>query len=130
MMEEDFYATIKLKTSEEIFARVMASEEDNRYYLILINPIQISEITTRKGSSGFKVEPWLKTTREDMFIIDMDQVLTISESSDIDIIMMHQEFSRKLYNFKNKRPNLSRKQGYISSVSEAKELLEKLYNNS
>jgi hypothetical protein len=129
-MEEDFYATIKLKTSEEIFARVMPSEEENDHYLILINPIQVSEITSRKGTVGYKVEPWLKTTREDMFIINMEQVLTISESNDIDIIMMHQEFSRKLYNVKNGKPNLSRKQGYISSVTEAKELLEKLYNNS
>jgi hypothetical protein len=129
-MEEDFYATIKLKTSEEIFSRVMPSEEDNNHYLILINPIQISEIKSRKGTVGYKVEPWLKTTREDMFIINMEQVLTISESNDIDIIMMHQEFSRKLNNFKTGKPNLSRKQGYISSVAEAKELLEKLYNNS
>jgi hypothetical protein len=129
-MEEDFYATIKLKTSEEIFSRVMPSEEDNDYYLILINPIQISEIKSRKGTVGYKVEPWLKTTREDMFIINMEQVLTISESNDIDIIMMHQEFSRKLNNFKTGKPNLSRKQGYISSVAEAKELLEKLYDNS
>jgi hypothetical protein len=129
-MEEDFYATIKLKTSEEIFSRVMPSEEDNDHYLILINPIQISEIKSRKGTVGYKVEPWLKTTREDMFIINMEQVLTISESNDIDIIMMHQEFSRKLNNFKTGKPNLSRKQGYISSVAEAKELLEKLYNNS
>jgi hypothetical protein len=129
-MEEDFYATIKLKTSEEIFSRVMPSEEDNDHYLILINPIQISEIKSRKGTVGYKVEPWLKTTREDMFIINMEQVVTISESNDIDIIMMHQEFSRKLNNIKSGKPNLSRKQGYISSVAEAKELLEKLYDNS
>ena len=31
---------------------------------------------------GYKVEPWLKTTREDMFIINMDNVITLSESMD------------------------------------------------
>ena len=30
--------------------------------------------------TGYKVEPWLKTTREDMFIINMDSVITLSES--------------------------------------------------
>mgnify|MGYP001200271666 FL=1 len=30
MIEDDFYATIKLKSGEEIFAKVAASEEDER----------------------------------------------------------------------------------------------------
>ncbi len=33
MIEEDFYATVKLKTGEEIFAKVAASEEDDRTFL-------------------------------------------------------------------------------------------------
>jgi hypothetical protein len=30
MIEEDFYATLKLKNGEEIFAKVAASEEEDR----------------------------------------------------------------------------------------------------
>ena len=30
MIEDDFYATVKLKSGEEIFAKVAASEEDDR----------------------------------------------------------------------------------------------------
>jgi hypothetical protein len=130
MMEEDFYATIKLKTGEEIFSKVMPTEEDKKSLLILINPVQISEVTTRKGATGYKIEPWLKTTTEDIFILSMDDVITMSESKDIEIIMMHQEFSRKFNNVKSNRPNISRKMGYISNVIDAKEFLEKLYNNS
>lgn len=129
-MEDDFYATIKLKTGEEIFARVMHTEENNKSLLMLINPIQISQFTSRKGMTGYKVEPWIKTSSEDIFIISMDDVLTMTESDDIEIILMHQEFSRKVSNIKNNKPNVSRKMGYISNVSEAKSLLEKLYNNS
>lgn len=129
-MEEDFYATIKLKTGEEIFAKVMPTEEDKKSLLILINPVQITEVTTRKGVSGYKVEPWLKTTSEDIFILNMDDVITMSESKDVEIIMMHQEFSRKFNNVKTKKQDISRKMGYISNVIDAKEFLEKLYNNS
>ena len=82
-MEDDFYATIKLISGEEIFAKVAASEEDNRTMLILHHPIIISEVKGRKGVIGYKVEPWLKTTKEDMFIMNMDKVLTLSESSDV-----------------------------------------------
>ena len=47
MIEEDFYATLKLNSGEEIFAKVAASEEENRTMLILHSPIKISEIRGR-----------------------------------------------------------------------------------
>jgi len=46
-IEEDFYATVKLKTGEEIFAKVAASEEEDRTILIISNPIMIAEIKGR-----------------------------------------------------------------------------------
>ncbi len=91
-MEEDFYATIKLKSGEEIFARVAASEEEDRTMLIVHNPITIAEVKGRSGLVGYKVEPWLKTTKEDMFIINMDSVITLSESSDVEMMVMHQQY--------------------------------------
>jgi hypothetical protein len=130
MIEDDFYATLKLKTGEEIFAKVAASEEDNRTLLIISNPIVISEIKSRIGVVGYKIEPWLKTTKEDMFIINLEDVLTLSESSDIEMIQMYQSFVRNSYKDKRNEPKLSRKMGYISTVNDAKEILEKLYKNS
>jgi hypothetical protein len=130
MIEDDFYATLKLKTGEEIFAKVAASEEDNRTLLIISNPIVISEIKSRIGVVGYKVEPWLKTTKDDMFIINLDDVLTLSESSDIEMIQMYQSFVRHSYKDKKNEPKLSRKMGFISTVNDAKDILEKLYKNS
>ena len=77
MIEDDFYATIKFKSGEEVYAKVAASEEDTRTMLLVSNPITIVEVKTRAGVAGYKVEPWLKTTREDLFIINLDDVLTI-----------------------------------------------------
>ena len=51
-IEEDFYATVKLKSGEEIFAKVAASEEEDRTMLIVSNPIVISEIKGRSGIAG------------------------------------------------------------------------------
>ena len=42
MIEDDFYATIKFKSGEEIFAKVAASEEVNRTVLLLSNPIRLT----------------------------------------------------------------------------------------
>ena len=44
MIEDDFYSTIKLKSGEEIFAKVAASEEDSRTMLILDHPVTIESV--------------------------------------------------------------------------------------
>ena len=43
-IEDDFYATIKLKSGEEVFAKVAASEEEDRTMLIIHSPVTVSEI--------------------------------------------------------------------------------------
>jgi hypothetical protein len=128
-IEDDFYATVKLKTGEEIFCKVAASEEEDRTLLIVTNPIIVSEIKSRSGIVGYKLEPWLKTTTEDMFILNVEDVLTMSESSDIEMIMMYQNYIRQSTTDGN-QSKLSRKMGYLANVNDAKEILEKLYKNS
>ena len=129
-MEDDFYATIKFKNGEEIFTKVSASEEEDRTMLVISHPITTVEIKQRGQMVGYKVEPWLKTTKDDMFIINMDNVLTMSESSDIHMINMFQQFVQDSARDKRGQPKLSRKMGYISSVNDAKDILEKIYKNS
>ena len=128
-IEEDFYATVKLKTGEEIFAKVAASEEEDRTILIVTNPIIISEIKSRSGVVGYKVEPWLKTTTEDMFLINLEDVLTMSESSDIEMIMLYQNYIRQSTK-DEKESKINRRMGYIANVNDAKETLEKIFKSS
>ena len=129
-MEDDFYATIKFKNGEEIFTKVSASEEEDRTMLVISHPITTVEIKQRGQMVGYKVEPWLKTTKDDMFIINMDNVLTMSESSDIHMINMFQQFVPDSARDKRGQPKLSRKMGYLSSVNDAKDILEKKYKSS
>ena len=128
-IEEDFYATVKLKTGEEIFARVAASEEEDKTMLIISNPIIISEIKGRSGIVGYKVEPWLKTTSEDLFLINIEDVLTLSESSDIEMIMVYQNYTRQSKKEGN-YSKINRRMGYLANVNDAKEILEKIFKNS
>ena len=130
MIEDDFFATIKFKSGEEIFCKVASSEEEDRIVLLVSNPVIIAEIKGRTGIVGYKVEPWLKTTKEDMFIINLSDVLTISESSDVHMISMFQQFVQDQSRANRNQPKLSRKMGYISNVHDAKDILEKLYKSS
>ena len=128
-MEEDFYASLKLKSGEEIFARVAPSEEEDRTILILSNPICISEVKTKSGLMGYKVEPWLKTSREDMFIVDMDNVITMSECNDPEMMVLHQQFVHDTGEGIGSS-KIKKRMGYIANVNDAKEILEKIYKNS
>ena len=129
MIEEDFYCTLKLKTGEEIFAKVAASEEGDKTLLIVSNPVVVTELKSRSEIIGYKLESWLKTTTEDMFIVNINDVLTMTESSDIEMIMIYQNFVRQSKK-KDKKSKISRRMGYISNVNDAKEILEKIYKNS
>jgi hypothetical protein len=130
MIEEDFYCTLKLKTGEEVFAKVAASEEEDRTILIVSNPIIVNEIKGRSGVVGYKIEPWLKTTTEDMFIINLEDVLTLSESSDIEMIMMYQTYIRQSTKDGTNQSKINRRMGYIANVNDAKEILEKIFKSS
>ena len=130
-MQDDFYATIKFKSGEEIFAKVGYSEEVDRTFLLLESPITIEKVKNRGSGSvyAYKVEPWLKTSKDDIFIVNLDDVLTLTESHDLETIAMHETFSKQYDKF-NIEKKLNRKMGYISTIKEAKKSLENLYNNS
>jgi hypothetical protein len=133
MMEDDFYASIKLISGEEVFARVMPCIENENINLLLNNPVTFSEIKNRNGMCGYKIEPWLKTSREDLIMVNMERVITICESTDTEMIQLHQSFVDKYQSIKHKKlskGNVTRKMGYIANIKEAKNLLEKIYKKS
>jgi hypothetical protein len=129
-IEEDFYATVKLKTGEEIFAKIAASEEEDRTMLLVSNPVIVEEIKNKFGIVGYKIEPWLKTTTDDMFLINLEDVLTMSESYDVEMIVMYQDYIRQ-YNSKNTNESkLNRRMGRIGNVNDVKDVLEKIFKSN
>ena len=126
-IEDDFYATIKFNSGEEIFAKVAASEEKDRTMLIVHHPIIIGELKGKHGVVGYKVEPWLKTSKEDMFIINLDNVLTLSESNDVEMIIMYQRYLRDSEDDKTPETKISKRMGYVANVKDAKVILEKIF---
>ena len=130
MIEEDFYATLKLKSGEEIFAKVAASEENGRTMLLVSNPITIGEIKSKIGIMGYKIEPWLKTTTEDMFVLNMSDILTMSESSDIEMIMMYQDYIRSSNKNNKNHSTINRSMGRLGNVNDMKEILEKIFKST
>ena len=132
MIEDDFYATLKLKSGEEIFCKVASTEEESEIMLLVSNPIIVHEVKGRVGIVGYKIEPWLKTTTEDMFLININDVLTMTESNDIEMITMHQNYikNNNLSKDGSSKYKLDRKMGYIANIKDAKTILEKIYKSN
>ena len=76
--------------------------------------------------AGYKVEPWMKTNDEDMMVLDMKNVMTMVQCNDIEMITIHQKYVEESSQ-EGTRSRIDRKMGYISSVTDAKKMLEHLY---
>jgi len=125
-MEDEFYAAIKLVSGEEIFALVCASIDEDRTLLLMDNPIIIIPIISKLGIlEGYKIKPWMSIPKDDMYIIDLTKVITMTEVTDINIIKVYQKFNKV-----TQRINIDRKMGLISKVDDARRSLEDTYRNS
>ena len=132
MIEEDFYATIKLKSGEEIFCKVAATEEEDRTMLIVSNPIIVSEIKGRMGVVGYKIEPWLKTADDDTFLISREKVITLSECKNNDTINYHLKYIKQKNDNDLSNPyeeKLTKEQGYVCNVNIIRNKLNDLLNS-
>ena len=133
-MSDKFLAVVKLKTGEEVIAKVeIASELD---VLSLDCPAMVghSSFTRKPGISIIKIEPWIKTGREQTYIVEMSNVITTCEVSDKDVIKAYDKFVKAYYEtediMKKPKPKMTKEMGYISNVKDARKSLENIFKNS
>jgi hypothetical protein len=130
-MGEEFYCVIKLVSGEEIFSLISVDENDGDPIIILQNPVIMKMISNELGNY-IKIKNWMDITSDDIFIIKLDKVITMTESTDESIISIYEEY---VYNdqFKSDDPSgkvkISNKMGYISTVEDARKSLEDIFNN-
>ena len=133
-MEDEFFAALKLTTGEELIAKVCYMNEEDT--LLVENPMVVQKIVQKRGGlavEGFHLKEWMTATYESMFVIKMNQVVTITE-----LDKKIEDFYKKHLQFDNLVPNnipniekgLTRQMGYLGSVQETKKILENIYNNS
>ena len=129
MIEEQFYATVKLVSGEEIFSVVQPCDEDDRILLYLENPVTIEAVVVKNmGFQGFKVDPWLQYADDDVCVISMDRVITISEVKNTELITVYKKFVDQ-YKRRNRKSEITPEMGYLSKISDARIRLEKLYRD-
>jgi len=128
-MEEEFYAVVKLKNGEEFFAQVSPTEEDGKEVILLYHPVTITNVKTKRGPA-YSVEPWIKIGNEGIYIINKEDVLTMSELEDTELIKMHNKYVASRENTRYNEEKISSTMGYVGTVTDAKNKLERIFNGS
>ena len=133
-MSDKFLAVVKLKTGEEVIAKIEPSPEFDAISLDRPAMVGHSNFTRKPGISVIKIEPWIKTGRETTYIVKMSNVITTCEVHDKDVIKAYNKFVKAYYEtepLKEKpKPKMTKEMGYISNVKDARKSLENIFKNS
>jgi len=133
-MSDKFLAVVKLKTGEEIIAKIEPSPELDVLSLDCPAMVGHSSFTRKPGISIIKIEPWIKTGREKTYIVEMNNVITTCEVSDKDVIKAYNKFVKAYYDYEDiiqkPKPKMTKEMGYIANVKDARKSLENIFKNS
>ena len=134
-----FYASIKFKTGEEILCYVKDANPETDT-LVIENPVEVEEIDIPGVIQGMKLKAWMKVSHQSQFTISGEDLITIKEV-DTHVIHFYQSSLKKLDSVNSpkkniKKPPFKRERGRIpldsdmgllSSIDDARELLEQVF---
>lgn len=131
-MEEEFYSIIKLISGEEIICKVCYLPEEDS--LLIENPLKVEKVSHKKGShsGGFTLTEWIHASYDNMFVIPKDTVITMSELDkrieNYYIKMLNDEEPSNEISISP--DHLSKRMGYLGSVTDTKKYLEDIFKRS
>ena len=121
MDKTEFLAAIKLVSGEELLSMVTSVHDENGDYLIVENPIEVEEVMLPNKQAGAKVQPWMKFSREEQFVIPKDKIITIVEVAEDVAVFYHMSLRKLNTDF------ITDAKGKISTVDEARIKLDKIF---
>ena len=121
MDKEEFLAAIKLVSGEELLSMVTSVHDENGDYIIVENPIEVEEVLLPNKQAGAKVQPWMKFSREEQFVIPKEHIITIVEVQEDVKVFYHMSLRKLNTDF------ITDAKGKISTVEEARIKLDKIF---
>tara|TARA_B100001996_G_scaffold13024_1_gene10886 strand:+ start:218 stop:640 length:423 start_codon:yes stop_codon:yes gene_type:complete len=131
--EEEFYASVKLISGEEVLTQVCYLPDEDK--IVMNRPLQVEIARQKKGNveiAGFALKEWVMATFDEMFIVNRNHVLTMTEL-DPTIKAFYEQTLGRIENAKNLTKNgnkLPRKSGYLGSIQDKKRSLEDIFKKS
>ena len=133
MKDQEFLATLKLVSGEEVISMVLYLEDEDK--VLLSNPFSVEQSRQKQGQleiTGFSFKEWVMASFDDMYIISRDHIITITETKG-PIEEFYKKNLEKIQSSKQllHKPNkLPRKSGYLGSIADTKNILENIYKKS
>ena len=135
-MLDNFHATIKLITGEEVLARVLPNQENETEFFVLNNPIVIAEethINPEKGVaiSGMIPKKWMMFANDDTTIVNKTHVVSMSELDKFGIDFYQKALiAARAASPIKKRVDSKNNSGYLGATKGFRQRLEDLFKDS
>ena len=78
MKDQEFLATLKLVSGEEVISMVLYLEDEDK--VLLSNPFSVEQSRQKQGQleiTGFSFKEWVMASFDDMYIIGRDHILSL-----------------------------------------------------
>jgi|TARA_B100000902_G_scaffold50124_1_gene56906 hypothetical protein len=136
-MENEFYASIKLVSGEELFSLVSIEDNTDNPLILCDKPVTMKMVNTPDGSI-VKVRTWMNIPGDDPVVIQWDKVITVTEIKENGIIAIYNNYLEderfdisQLGECRNDvKGQLTPKMGYISTVDDARKYLEDIFSST
>jgi len=129
-MKEEFHGVVKLITGEEIFALISIEETDEEPIIMLQSPVVMKVLHNGTGQY-VKIKPWLELPEEDLYLIKMDKIITMTETKDKQMINFYERYLNDNdveIVMDGKVSILDNDQlGFVATVEESRKKLEDIY---
>lgn len=139
-MNDEFFATIKLSTGEEILGYCKLDEDG----ITILNPLVLEDISILEdlmdeAPKGLRLSKWIKSSTDDYFFIFNEKIITMNEliepgltsykTAVLDIAQRQQNRHSNKPQLKKTNTNKQRYHGYRCSTKQARINFEKLFNS-
>lgn len=136
MMEEEFFATIKLVSGEELISRVSYIPDDDM--VIFHDPMKVDHVKTQQKKvrvEGFQLIEWIHSTFDDLFFIPKSQIITMTECDEkikkfYLSCVSNDKKKKQLASFQSQGKEGNPQKvipGYLGSVKQTRDMLEKIF---
>jgi hypothetical protein len=134
MNENQFFASVKLTTGEEVLGLIKLEQDG----ILIENPLILEdmhifdEVSESLSSKGLKLSKWIKSSTENLFFIKDDKIITISELQEPGLTGYKRaaiDIERDNQNLNNHITNKKKYGGHHSKVKDARIKFEKLFND-
>ena len=135
-MNEQFYASLKLITGEEVLARTMLTEENGEEIFILDDPIIVPESSTLDpenltAKSGLVPRKWMNYGGDGLTIVYKKHVITVSEMDQFGADFYEKALlAARVASPVKKKVKQENHSGYLGTTEDYRKYLEDMYKRS